>query len=421
MSEQAEQTIDLNQLVKRLPPGKLGQFEPVSGIIVLNIDRDSYSEMVARWVDGKSTEGDRLYIRTINHETHHFVQTALTGYMFDRARRLFSAFNAEDLAVMQELEAIERDAQAFIEQHKALVEDDPESIARLVDIATVAYHHNRAGILAKYAKEGDHSLVGAVMPEFFEFREKLIAQETQANADGLSILGLVEGAAVIYCALFTGDDAKAIAEIEDEIATLPPLYHEFWGFLKDRAEERAIELALSLAAIALCYERPHMACGPILERLLESPAGEGVQRASEIFEVLPDIPEAGRRLGIGRRLRDADDSYRIYDTALEAWETDPSEPTPFELLSHPLALNEVKAIPAPLTLSDGFVSGQLSPDEAHARIMIASMVLRVQSRRREEKDYQNFAARWGQSVLHRMLGTVEMTSDDRDEEQRDGD
>ena len=72
-----------------------------------------------------------------------------------------------------------------------------------------------------------------------------------------------------------------------------------------------------------------------------------------------------------------------------------------------MAFNRVTQFPACITLLDDFVHGGLSNAEVAAKVLIASMVLKVSSRRREECDYQSFAVNWGHEVIGRLIGGLD--------------
>lgn len=393
---------DLAGLVKRLRPGKIGQFEPLSGIIVLNMDMAAFTAMFERVRANAITESDRLHIRVINHESCHFLQTCLSGYMFDRARRLFDVFNAEDKTALLEINALEEQAETLVEQHKEAFADDPDLTRRFVNTVKITFHTNRQAILSKYARDDDHTLAGALMPEFFEFREALLEEEGRQNADGLSVLGVVEGAAVAYSCVMEGHGQASNAEMEAEFDALSPVYSELWRIVKPAAGPRAAELVLPLAAIALCYEKPHHACLGLLPMLLDQP-----ERAHELsralFDDLPDLPAAGQSLGGGRAIRARNDDFRLYDSVLSTLENDPAGLSNYELLAEPMAFNRVTQFPVCITLLDDFVHAGMPNAEVAAKVLIASMVLQVSSRRREERDFQSFAVSWGREVIGRLM------------------
>jgi hypothetical protein len=399
----AEGSIDLNTLVKRLPADTVGQFEPVSGVMVLNIDSASYSASIQRWIDRETTLADRELINTINHETFHFMQTTLCGYMFNRAKRLFTEFNSDDQTIVTELDKAEADAKDLLALMEADAGDDPELLQRAHNAATISYYHNRINILNNYAPEAEHSLAAAMMPHFFSFRDELLHTENQTDEQGLSILGVIEGAAVVYTAHLMRDERNIIERIEADIQHLPELYGQAWRCAQAVVGENAVDLLLPAASIALCYERPNMAYHWVLQQLATLPLDTALERAAQLFEHDQSIPYAGAYLHTGWDLREMDNSYRLYDTVFEAWDCEDRNAFAFRLLSEPAALNQINKIPICLTLSDGFFSGQMPKDLAHAKIYIASLVLKVLSRRREEKDFQRFAVQWVQGVIGRLI------------------
>ena len=152
MSDQSQsgsfQLSDLARLVKRLPPGTLGQFEPLSGIIVLNMDKTSFNAMSERMAAGSVTEADRFIVGVINHESCHFLQTCISGYMFDRARRLMAALNSEDCSAALQIDALEKQTEELINQHRDAFADDPSLMKRFADLVIMDYYTQRRAIFS---------------------------------------------------------------------------------------------------------------------------------------------------------------------------------------------------------------------------------------------------------------------------------
>lgn len=396
------ESIDLKTLVKKLPPDQIGQFEPVSGVMVLNIDFQNYRASAQRWADKQTTPADRMLINTINHETYHFVQTSLTGYMFKRAKMLFNTLNQDDNSIVRALDKAEEQANEVLELALKEAGDDPSLIKRANDIASITYYHKRTAILHANCPENDHSLAGALMPHFFQYRDDLLQKENELDAHGLSILGVIEGAAVAYAAHLAYDEHSVEQRIEAELVKLPSLYAQSWQILKQQTPQFASELILPISAIALCYQKPNTAFHFILAHFLKSEPTNITSYTEQLFCDLPYIEDAGEILKTARHVRVEDDSYILYDSVLKAWKCEQDDKLAFALLSDPLALNRMDHIPICSTLSDNLMFGQVPAQEAQAKIYIASLILKVTSRRREEKDFQKFAMQWGRNVINRF-------------------
>ena len=88
-------TIDPRMLIKRMPLGMLGFYEPISGLMLFNASDAEIDATTRRQAANKLTEDDAARFRTINHELYHFAQATASGYMFERQCRLFEALIAE--------------------------------------------------------------------------------------------------------------------------------------------------------------------------------------------------------------------------------------------------------------------------------------------------------------------------------------
>ena len=91
-----DEVIDPRIFIKQLAPDQLGMFEPLSGLMLLNISRAQLLELQERFVAGTPTDFDVSMIHTINHEAYHFAQVASSGYVFHREARLLMVLNAAE-------------------------------------------------------------------------------------------------------------------------------------------------------------------------------------------------------------------------------------------------------------------------------------------------------------------------------------
>jgi hypothetical protein len=89
-----DQPLDLKTLIKSLAPDELGKFEPMSGLMLLNLSSAEFDQASVRFAADQVNEDDVNLMRIINHKTYHFIQTGASGYVFNRQCRLASTFKA---------------------------------------------------------------------------------------------------------------------------------------------------------------------------------------------------------------------------------------------------------------------------------------------------------------------------------------
>ena len=393
------ETIDPRVFIKQLAPDQLGQFEPLSGLMLLNISREELFELGRRLTAGTSTEFDRAIIHTINHEAYHFAQAAASGYVFHRQARLLAVFNACEPVPEPE---IPPHLQAMFDAAREEAERDPELRPRYDALVAMFRGHNRFAQMSDLAEKGDHSVEGALRPAFFAHLKELAQGERVANADGLSVLGVLEGSAVVHSRLLLHGEEDATPHIEAELATLPAVYRELFDLTVARAGERALELVLPAVALALRFMQPHDAYLPLLALLAESPPGQAVQHGRGLIDRLHEITSAGPLLGTALDLRRMDDGFRLYDQILARLESGEWGIDSYDLLAHPPAMHAVGTFPLGIVTTDGYL-GSMDPNELAARMVLMGAVLRSQSRRRAERDFHHFQADWARSVIHRLV------------------
>ena len=394
-----DQTLEIKSFIKRLAPDQLGLFEPLSGIMLLNVEEEEFQAMAERWAAGESTEADERLIATINHETYHFAQTVASGYMHERQRSAFRALNEAPAPEEPELEPEIKQIFAIAREAAG---DDPEANARLDASLYIMTEHMRQEQLEARAAAGDHSVAGAAIPDFFAHLEQRRMAASLANDRGLSILGVIEGSAVIFANLLMyGDDAAA--HIREELTTLPPLYGELLDFTVKLVGDRALRVALPAAAVALCYASPHNAYCELVPMVAAAPEGEELARGRELFESPPALEGAGAWLGDAIAQRAADDSYRIYDTFLEELRSDKWGVGSYDLMADPQAMHRVGFFPLGFVTRTGWRAGT-DRDTLVARMFIMGTVLQSLSRRRAQRDFEKVKTGWAQGVLSRLFG-----------------
>ena len=248
-AENSDQVIDAHEFIKALRSDQLGLFEPLSGVLLLNVAEAEFQEVAVRWSSNTCTESDVELIRTINHETYHFMQTVCSGYMYDRQCRIFTELNRENETVETEAET-ESYASVMEAALKDLDPSDPER-QRLMGVAAMIRQQEFLEKLGTRAAPGDHSVSGGSFPKLFKYLDALAVKENETNADGLSILSVIEGTAVAHAQLLMGGAAGFDERMTAECSTLPPAYATLYEVTRAACGDRTAELLLPAASFAL--------------------------------------------------------------------------------------------------------------------------------------------------------------------------
>jgi hypothetical protein len=369
--------------------------------MLLNISKAGFADLHQRSATHQSLDSHMPIVRTMIHEAYHFAQVAASGYAFHRQCRLFMVFNTSEPIPEVPLPP---DLQAEAEKARIEAGDDPELKRRYERAMALATGSRQMYPLDARAAPDDNSLMGALKPAFFKHMQDLAEHEAVRNADGLSITGVLEGSAVVHTNRLLHSPEDASPHIEAELATLPPVYSELYAFTTARAGARTLELLEPTVALALRYMQPHNAFGPLLALLqAQSPPGEALEHGRSLAAQLPEIADAGPLLGTAIDLRKMYDGYRFYDDVLDKLSTNQWGVDSYDLLARPSAIESLGRFPMVLVTSDGY-GGDMEPSELAARMVVMGEVLRVQSRRRMERNFIQFQTDWGREVIGRMFG-----------------
>lgn len=396
MSDEVE--LDIPSLIKRLAPDQLGLFEPLSGMMLLNVEEDAFLGLAKRWSERVPTDEDVRLIATINHETYHFAQTAASGFMHERQRAAFRVFNESPPPEEPELDP---ELRQIFDVAREQVGDDPEAQARLERSLYIVMENARQEQLEARAAPGDHSVAGPTLPDFFAFLDRRHAEEATPNAHGVSILGIIEGSAVIFANRLTYGAEAAPVRIKEELATLPPVYAELLDFTTALVGDRALEVALPAVALALCYAAPHDAYCALVPLIAAAPEGEALARGRGLSEAPPALA-AGAWLGDSLAQRALDDSYRIYDAFLDGLRSDRWGVDSYALLADPPAMERIGLFPMGLLTRTSW-RGSVERYELIARMFVMGTVLKSVSRRREQREFEKLKIAWAQDVLGRFM------------------
>lgn len=390
----------IEPLARRLQPEQVGLFEPLSGMMLLNVEQDYFIGLARRYAENAPLPEDKALLAAINHEAYHFAQAAASGFMFDRQRTALQVLEAAAPPPDPPPDPLVTEMVAGLRQAAG---DDPEENARVDRMLWILEEAERLRTLEARAAPGDNSLDGAQFPHLFvHFRERN-ERESEVNGHGLSILGLLEGSAVIHTRLLMDGMEEAARSVPAEIATLSPVYAELLAFTAALAGGRSLEVALPATAVALCYARPHDAYCALVPLILAAPDGESLARGRALFEAPPAIDSAGPWLGDSLAQRGVDDSYPTYNVVLDALQNRRWGIGTYELLADPQAMHAIDSFPLGL-VTRSQCHAPFEPAEKAVRLRLMGAVLRSRSRRRDQRDFEKFAVTWAQDLLNRTFG-----------------
>ena len=382
--------------LKRLAPDQVAMFEPVSGMMLLNMPLSEYKAATERYAAGGRTDSDIDLYRAIHHEVFHFAQTIGSGYAYARQQRLFARI--KDPGALSTRENSEGYRSAEDLRRRADSADGTVQERRAWRMLELVSEMDRLSLMQRRAAPGDHSVAGAFFPDLFRDADALKAAEAESNADGLSILAVIEGPAVVHAELLTGGTTPARDRIEAELAKLPQVYRALLDATDKRHGDRGVELLLPTAALALRYTRPQDAYLPLLALISDSPPGDALGRGRAVSARLPDIPAAGPILGTAIDVHQETEHYRVYaailrDLAAGRWNVDS-----YALLADPEAMKLVPRFPLGAFTRDGYI-GLEDAKEFAVRTIVMGIVLRVQSRRWDERDFNDALTMWIQDLF----------------------
>jgi len=190
---------------------------------------------------------------------------------------------------------------------------------------------------------------------------------------------------------------RARDRIEAQLAKLPPVYRALLDATVQRHGDRALELLLPTAALALRYTHLHDAYLPLLALVADSPVGDALAHGRELSDCLPDIPAAGQILGTAVAVHQETEQYRLYaailrDLASGRWNADSCA-----FLADPDAMKLVPRFPLGAFTRDGYI-GIEDDKEFAMRTIVMGIVLRLQSRRWDEHDFNEALWQWIQDL-----------------------
>ena len=170
-----------------------------------------------------------------------------------------------------------------------------------MDVPQVKISRRMLADVARRAPPNDYTLAGADVPELFEELESMEREFKSAAISGISAWHIVEGAASV-AQILAETSVRTAGERDDAIiqglTRLDGGYTIAYAICRRHFGQRAAELFLPAAALALRYERPGEAILP-LSALIAAAAAPGQETyvARFVGNQLPNLSAAGKRLG----------------------------------------------------------------------------------------------------------------------------
>jgi hypothetical protein len=371
--------------MKRLEPDQLGMFEPVSGMMLVNLSDEEYTQVFERQLGDRVLESDIGVLRAINHEVYHFAQTIASGYGYQRQRQLF-----------EQIDHVEN--WAFLEERVAFREAEAElrnPVSKIWKVPLLLRQMELISKMTERAAPKDHSVVGAMNPSLVKLQQELAAIESEPNDEGLSIMAVLEGSAVVHTELLMGGSLLISDRLDGELSKCPPEYRMLLDLTIERCGDRALELILPTAALALRYTYPNNAFLPLLSAMANSGAGDALRYGRMLGADLPVIGKAGPILGT------AIDCHPtvVYSSVLGELSSGALGVDSYSFLAEPEAMHRVKKFPIGLLLRDSHRLGSLKRGEFFGRLMIMSFVLHVHHRSRDENSFEEAIRDWSPSLF----------------------
>jgi hypothetical protein len=397
----------------RLPPEVGALFAAGAGVLFINAtaaEAGLARTDASNAVDPSQRSEIRSFIR---HEKYHLMQTVCTGYCFARAQRI------KETTLLHTSRSVSRDFRANWSSYLELAAYHlaPRFVRdQLIEVARVKIFRRMLADLNKNPPRDDHSLAGADIPELFKDLEVMEQEFKRIASSGLSAWHIVEGAASV-AQITKETDAKSVAELDAAIIRGLARFNDGYGVAyrtaRDRFGSRTAQLFLPAAALALRYERPGEAMLPLLVQLARSSRpGDEAYVARIIGVTLPELPNAGRRLGTavsvwsrGRfrfwkrrhsfyqpQLDYLARGYNMVDEINALCDLDGFDDLPEELI-HVIVRT---------TDQLGGV-GAFEPGVARARLQLAAVQLRLDGRPRWERNTQELFREFAQGVIRDMI------------------
>jgi hypothetical protein len=356
-------TADVRDYTLHHSPYVLGLFEPVSGVMFLNVDDDRFSAW-ARDPGGPDSHLAEVFW----HEAYHCFQVYATGYCYAHCLRLATVFGERfgkltpaAARLFGPLVASVVSERAFDAAGRVLTTRARAMLSEARRLRSNTRYIER--LTERAERYGETSIWGAVYPGLYAALAAAGEALAVHGPDGISARDVIECSAFLY-----GRDSTFGAGDRVIDATLDPEgpYQRLVHAASERCPGSTPVQIRAASALALRYERPGAAVLPLLERL-------GDARA--LARDLPSLPDAGAVLGTAAEVRTRTrHSYSMYDEQFErlaAWDVDE-----LDLLTDPAALTSIPAGQLGFTLvTRGGPRGPKHHSRGYSAVMIGTAML----------------------------------------------
>jgi hypothetical protein len=363
-------SIDTQDLRIKLAPSLSGIFEPVSGVMFLNVTDAEFEAM-------RKDPQDPL-VEVFTHEMYHCFQAYTCGYQFERVCLLRDVFLAEYSPRKLFPFVVQYFSQYISSKLNALL---AACLPRILGNYLRMRHFMKTQFrererLARLAKENQPSMVGARFPNLHRRLSELKRETMLPGQQGLSANDLIEAAAAIYARLSVQSVDMDAAQLLEDLNGMSETYSRALSLTIDLCGKRATKVLLPATALALRYQHPENAYIELATRIAQAADGAELEAAKKLAADLPSIKEAGRVVGTavdaGKRMRRPTKMYLEQMDALRSgtWGIDE-----LDLLSKPDAINSIP----PGSLGFGLVTRSGNPrgfKDGAGTLVIAATMLR---------------------------------------------
>jgi hypothetical protein len=365
-------SIDTQDLRIKLAPSLSGIFEPVSGVMFLNVTDAEFEAM------RKTQDPHDPLLEVFTHEMYHCFQAYTCGYQFERVCLLRDVFVAEYSPRKLFPVAALRFSQYVSGKLNALV---AACLPRIFGNYLRMRHFMKTQLkerkrLAQLAKENQPSMIGARFPNLHRKLSELKRETMLPGQQGLSVNDLIESAAAVYARLSVQSVDMDAKQLLEDLSGMSETYTRVLRITVDLCGQRATRILLPATALALRYQHPENAYIELATRIEHSDPGAELETAKKMAADLPSIKEAGRVVGTAvdaaKRMRRPTKMYLDQMDALRSgtWGIDE-----LDLLSKPDAINSIP----PGSLGFGLVTRSGNPrgfKDGAGTLVIASTILR---------------------------------------------
>ncbi len=292
----------------KVPENVAGYLEWVSGILYINKSRQSWDEYcnVSSFADAPASQWK--FVQTITHETYHFMQIAITGYLYQFACRLFHGFRS--------------------------------TISTPLDGPAV------------------EQLLSNPPPLSGDIRH-LVSDLDRPGPQDLTVRDIVESSAYLY------DHMTHYSNIDptwyDTVLEVPSLRSEYkkaYYIARDTlGPPHAMDGLLVASFVSLCFEKPPECFLDVLEIMAsQGPAGTPqAYNLEQIVTLAQQMARAHNPLGTSAEVAERSSAHPIYTPAVVVLNDSSSARSPIMLLVNPrnMDLDGAASIVRPMLFKDG--------------------------------------------------------------------